>query len=779
MITIKEFTEYNPDNKTEEWANRLVSWFRKDWRPIVDKKMARDNMNILLSSYDDSDDRAMFKNPDKTGLSFIGLSVFEKYRNILISEKESAGVFVGLNCIDPAMVDAKRKRDKALLANRKVIEGVLSTLSAKIGDPGYKVKNSEFAGNVDMFDEMGLNDEDDENLNYFFNTFWKMLAEIVGEIPINYFIKYNRIQDKIPMFVNDILAKKAIALTTYVDQNSGAIIIDYLAPEQVFCIAGDRQDFKDAPAIGYEKLMTVGELIKHLGNEFNPEEDFRQFITGINAVYSQTYTGLKDNGGNYLYKNPQKDIRDCGWHEFMSYKLPLGYIEWKSIDATVFKKGNSVNGNLKMYRMKKQDEPIISEHYQKEVYNNEITYKAYYYPTSTQTQRLFKFGKLYHQTIEGGEDEYSNYSISAYKEVGPTAVSVINPYVKIIRKAWTKFEWMVRKSKPQGSTYNYEALVQIASNMIKSGDNATKVSALIEKFEEGINDIYTIPTINGNSTGGGGNPYFIKQNGLDRSAKDFLDVILWVNQKISDDLGLNNIREGGTPEANEGLKLTMESLQQSRHATAYISRMLMNVLNHSGGQALLMCQDIVKYKTSIPYKFLMNAVGENVCNLLSSTGFAFHRLGIFIESFNTIGERQKVIDFAERAFLQDQIDYAQLMLIKSIDFYKKAGFIFAYEQRRREKLKIEEQKQLHESNIQLENQKKANELEIIAAKGAQDIEKANVEGEWYYKAHKATADAQVVKKQMDIDAIDEKTMSKSAAEISKMREENNLLAQRP
>src|SRR5207244_865370 len=178
----------------------------------------------------------------------ISVAMMEKYRNILIAERDKAGVKVGLNSIDPTVVEADKKHDRDLLANRKTIEAAISTLNAKIGEPPFKVKKELFKGNIDQFDEIGLNDEEDEDLNYFFATFWRLLQEIKGELPLNHFFLHNKVAGNITKWCNDILAKKAIAGQVYLNQQSGAVDIKYLAPEQVRVIWGENQDFSDAQA---------------------------------------------------------------------------------------------------------------------------------------------------------------------------------------------------------------------------------------------------------------------------------------------------------------------------------------------------------------------------------------------------------------------------------------------------------------------------------------------------------------------------------------------------
>lgn len=782
MFVLKEYIERDPAKKDANWATKIIGDIREHWQTLVDPKTAKDNMDYLLSSQSMDHVKNMFKDKgENSNLRFARLAVVEKFRNILISERDKSGIYLGLQSIDPTVVDTERKKDIDLLRWRKAREAIISTLNAKIGEPGYKIDNSKFSGNIESFDDIGLNEEDDEELNYFFATHWRLLQEIRGEIPLNYFVKYNKLASNIGLWCNDILAKKAIASRVFVNQISGAITIDYLAPETVKLLIGRKKDFSDALAMGTEQNVSVQQLIRHLGSDFDATRDYQLLMTAVNNFYNTEYTGLTD-GSNYVLWDCSQGLeqdkrKNCTWNDFLQYKLSLGYIEWKSNDATAFKKGLSVNGNPTLLDIKYSTE-VESEHYEKETLENEVTYKAYFIPISGNTQRVFKFGKLWHQTVKGGEDEYSNFSICAYKEVGPPAIEVIKPYIDIIQQLWTKFEWMVRKAKPQGRTYNYEVLVQIATKMIKDGDNASKVSALMSQFEEGINDIYTIPTVGGNKiTGGGTNPFFDKKNGLDATAKEFLEGIATATEKLADDLGINSIREAYSPSPNDGYKLQMAALQQSRNATEYISSMLMRMLDHVGSQILLMCQDIIKYKTSTAYKFLVSAIGQDTVNALEQCEFSHHRMGLFIDTFNRDFERQEMKDATKQAYYNKEIDFAQMMLINSISNYKKAAEILAYEKRRQEKILQKQEQVKHENIMQQIAAKEKADMKLESLKGNLANKGKDITGQYLVKAAGVTADGGIKKKEMEIENTDGKIEAKSEADIKKEKEKGSILNQ--
>lgn len=353
------------------------------------------------------------------------------------------------------------------------------------------------------------------------------------------------------------------------------------------------------------------------------------------------------------------------------------------------------------------------------------------------------------------------------------------PMIIAIQKAWVKFEWIVQKSKPSGRSYNYDSLVQIANNMIKNGDNQTKIKQLLNMFEEGINDIYTIPTVGGERVGGGANPYFDKKNGLDASAKDFLDVIAWCHEKMSSDLGVNSIlaENNGSPSQPEGYKLQMQMLQQSRKATEYISTMLIDVFNHTGSQYLLFIQDIIKYKSSLPFKWLKTLVGEATMNGLSQTKFAHHRLGIFVDSFNRDYERAELLELAKAAYINKEIDLAQFLLVKKHASSSKALMILAYEKRRQEKLKIKNEEQMIRMKMEADDKNHQNKLAEIDAEGRIKLAETEMEVNGRIKEMELKTESDENRKKLDVENQRNKQDQKAENDKEKRRDQANLANQ--
>lgn len=789
MLNIPEYLEIDPKKKDIQWATKLVTWFRTYWNYLVAPAEAEKNMRIILSRYDLTNVMKMFKDPKKMGMEFLAICVMEKIRNILIGERVKAGISVNLNAIDPT-AESERNSDKELLEHRREIEQMISFMNSQIGMPAYKIADEEkrtgkkvYKGNVKMFDDLGLDETSGYQVSYFFKVWFKLLHEMRAQDVVNYFVEYNEVKDFVDKWCNDIMGKKCIAGQCYVNEQSGAIDFKYQAPEKIKLIPGKRADGKDAVCIGYEDSVTVSDVIKRMGNSFNWEVDMPLLLNAVNYTSRRQFTGIFD-GNSVVWgrKAMRSSESDCSFSDFLNFKVELGYIEWKTINADTYKMGVDWHGNLRYIPKPTSSETDHGQNsqYSKETWYTEVTYKSYFLATSSNTQKLFKWGPLYHQNIEGAEDEYSNFSIFFKKEAGPTIAEVAAPWVEIAQEAFTKFRWMVRKAKPKGRAYNYESLIKVATKMIAEGSNKARIETVIKMFEEGINEIFTIPEIDGQKVGGGVNPNYDLPNGLDPTAINFQKIIDWAVENIKSDLGINDIREAYSPKPNDGFKLQMSTLEQSRNATNYMSEMIDNILRQFAKYTLNAVQDIVRYKDTIPYNFLKRAIGNTAIeDIKELDGVSLHRYGIFVNSFATYMERQRVMQETNEAWQKGEIPYEVKMLIDSIDDYRKAAYIMAFEKMRAKK--EEDQKiQIAQNNaIQLEQLRHKNKMDEIVTEGNLEIRAQQVRGYYYYQSAIAQAQSRENINNAKIENKPSEINLKSQAHIEEKRAEKSLEDTKP
>jgi hypothetical protein len=768
MINLREFFEIDPSRKDLAWANKIVRELRLTMEPLVDAARVEENMQYLLAQQDMGPVKKMFKNPDNSNVNFGQLAVMEKVRNVITEELESEDLYVEVKAQDPTAINQK-DQDRKLLKNRKVIEGVVSELNQMIGLPPYSLKDeskSPFNGNVDEFDNMGLDDKSDEDVDFFFKFFHRLNHEVMAQEPINFFIKYNEVSELIPSWVNDMLAKYAIGCRVFVNDETGAIEWKYVAPETIKAIMGRRRDLKDAPALCIEQRVSVGEIVGLIGNEFNFEEDMQALLNAVNYANAREYTGVMTDEGA-MYWGDDENV--CTYNDFLKFYVDIGYIEWKSTDGSAIKyTDKNYHGNTSIMKVPVGGTPDPSSAYKRKVNAHQYTYKAFYLILSSTTQRLYKYGKLCFQLREGADDEYSSFSIIAYKREGRCPVEVAKPYIDMIEKNFKKFEWMVAKAKPPGRNYNYESLVKIAENMFPDANTSVGVLNVLEMFYDGVNEIYTLPEINGQPVGGGANVNQDIAHGLSKTVLEFKAIVDWAFSQIYEQLGIAPLRSAYTPEERDGYNLQIQALNGSKTATGYMRRTIYKVIFNSSKRTLLFTQDIIAFKdrSTIPYKFLMQGLGEQVMTALEGLGnIPFHRYGLFVEGFNMKMEKAQQKADIMLAFQNQQITYEQKMLLDSIVSPKMAAKVLSYMTKLAERRKMESDAAMSRGRMAEKQNELGLQMQRDKQAGLLDIQKEDVKGKYLVEVARIQQETELKKQDMKIQSDHQKIDNKADANI--------------
>ena len=770
MINLRDLQEYDPSKKSGkegyERAMKVVRYLRMCMKPIVDKKTAAKNKSYLFGIQDMGDVKKMFKEWEKSGVNFLQCAVMEKYRNVLIADQEDTGISFRLRSTD-ALATNEQQMDLELLQNRGWIEPTMTGLNKMIGLPPFSMMDQKdmFSGNVDEFDKMGLNPQNNQDLNYFFAYHYRLLHEMVGEEPINYFIKYNELDEMVPAWYNDALAVKCCCGRAYVNEITGAIDYRYLAPENVTAIAGIRRDYKDASALGFEQTMSIGDMIKLIGNEFDFQRDVSLLLQAVNKVGGTNFTGLLD-GKNLYFGTNSGSMMQCA--DFMLFNINVGYIEWKEINATTHNVWRSAkNGRLALRPVNYYE--AQNPKYARDCRYYETTYKAYYINTGLYEVPLFKYGPLSYQMISGAEDEYSNYSIFISQEYGKSAIDVAMPYIDPYEKAMKKLEYMIVRAKPPGRMWSYESMLTMAKGMFPGIPVEKAINNLMIRFNGMSDELYAIPTVNGNPVGGGGAMNYDLPHGLSQSVMQFRDLAQWYDQQIMDKIGISPLRAVYQPGDKDGLGLQQQANSYSEKATAYLPRMVNRMVKNIAIRTLSYTQDIIQFgdKQTLAYKFLLQALGDNTMDELEHLQkVSFHRYNIFVEGMASMAEKREADMYAGQALQKGEISYEQWLLVKSCSSPRKAIMVLAYEKKRLDRVRQEEQASAQQAAAQLEQMRHSNKMQEITLEGQLGNQRENTRGYWLAQSAQINGQMSIQKQSDKLSAEPQLLKQKEDAKIN-------------
>lgn len=727
--------EFNPAKKNADWADKTITELRVLWKDILNPEHVEKQRKLLAGKFVDPSVKEAFSQDNQNKVIFSPQKHLEKIRNILIGEIVNAGIDITVNAIDPLAAEQKHN-DKELLQNRSTVEETLTYLGSTINLPGYKM-GDEFDGNIEQFDTLGLDEQDANDINYFFQTHYKLKHEATLDSMLIAIIKFNRCIRDVPDLCNDMITCKTMAVRSYVDEINGTINTPYLDPVLIKAISGKKKDYSDAVCVGLEEKMTVRSFLSMVGSEFNHETDWQYILQAVNSANNFNYTQIVDNSNNILYGQGDKKVTTA---ELFSLYVDVGYIEWKSLNAKQYKfTDKSYRGNPRLYKLPYESKGKSTSAYTRKFVYDECTYKAYYLSMGANQQKVFKFGKLPYQYLEGAEDGRSSFSICIYKEAGPSITEIAEPHIRNMEHMLKKREYLIKKAKEDGIVVDIDSIYEIAMRL---SDENKKVEPMdvVEMMSDSPNKLFARSE---NNIGGSGVPLQRFVNGLSQAVSEFTLLYREFKDELKEELGFSPLRDAYAPQPREAVSLQMNSLNSSKVATQYLSNSLHYVYSDALLRVISYIQAIVKFKevNKMTYNYLVKLVGHEALIDIEKLGdCSLHRYGFSLEPFNRMYDRQELKMFAVQAFNSGQIDFAQLTIINAIDSPKKASLALEFFKRKSLKEQMQQEQQKAQIQQQSDQAKHQMKLEEIQTKGKMDIESAEVEGEHYHRAHTEAAE---------------------------------------
>lgn len=664
----------DPNKKDAKWCNLCVELIRRNWVQLKDSITMKENKEIIFSMQSMEKVKKMFKDKEflkNTDIEPLG--VWNKIVNIIVEEITKNPPRVELKANDATALSDKEE-DIRRLRMKAPHEKIVNAITSRIGEPPTIVNTDSFKTNIDEFYRMGLDPSDPEDIDFYAqNDFPRLKYEIAGQKIINIIMKLNRFDKELVRDgVLDILAGLCFCIQTYVDAVTGEIKYDRIYPEEAYGVWGDKRDGSDDVGKGWVKNLTVREWLGRVGNDFSFSKDWMQLLWAINYTNKTKFTGFIRYGNRYdCWEN--ENLMTAGTYNgaaesnLMDYSLAYtyevysGYTEWDSPEATGTYLARYDTGELIPTQIPfdtfLEQKGEIKEYYKESFYGWQM-YKSYFLPTSSTTQWIYGFGKLYYQQLEGAYDEYCKGTLMYYRLEGKSAAEISKPYIEFANLCYYRMKWVVYHSKPQKEQYIIEELIKVAKATQRMFPQTTQsavptvdtiLTQLINWKRENFIDLRSYPEIDG-KTIGQLPPQEGAKNGIDQLAIGLQAVEQWLEMQIAEKVGLNDMRLAQIQNAREGFKKGQQETEASLNSTSYVYRIIQLVKEHTALCTLNYSQDIVRFKDTIPYKWLLKQIGKDEFeNSAILKDFSSHRFGLTVEEYQSQMQRQKLMQAADMA----------------------------------------------------------------------------------------------------------------------------------
>jgi len=530
---------------------------------------------------------------------------------------------------------------------------------------------------LDLFNgEAGLLPDSQEELDLHMQLNYKQAVEIAEEQALNVLMTGNRYELIKKRFYYDLTVLGIGAVKTSFNTSEG-VTIDYVDPANLVYSHTDSPYFEDIYYVGEVKTIPINELVKqfpHLSSE-DLEEISKKGRTGSNK---------------YENKRHHEDNND-------NNKVDILYFNYKTYMSEVYKLKESASGGEKAIEKDDSFNPEDNENFSKESRKIECLYDG---ALVLGTKKLLKWEMA--KNMMRPKSDFTkvkmNYAITAprmYEGRIDSLVKRITGFADMIQLTHLKLQQVMSRMVPDGVYLDADGLAEID---LGNGTNYSPQEALNMFFQTGsvIGRSFTsegdqnpgkVPIQEITSGSGGG-----KLQALIGNYNYYL-------QMIRDVTGLNEARDGSTPDPKALVGVQKMAAANSNTATRHILQSGLFLTSEVCECLSLRISDIIEYSPARD-AFVHSIGAHNVATLTEMSELHLYDFGIFIELTPDEEEKAMLENNIQVALGQQNIELEDAIDLREIKNIKLANQLLKI----RRKKKNKRDQQVQQENMQAQAQ---------------------------------------------------------------------------
>ena len=523
--------------------------------------------------------------------------------------------------------------------------------------------------------------ENEEELALHMQLTYKQSVEIAEEQAITTLMKGNDYDLISKRFYRDLTVLGIGAVKTSFNTSQGATI-EYVDPADLVYSYTESPYFDDIYYVGEIKTIPINELAKQFPHL--EQSDLEEIISS-RSLYT-----------NNSYKNASS------YDEFDNNKVQVLYYNYKTYMNEVYKVKETATGADKAIEKDDTFNPPedMEGGFSKLERAIEVLYEG---AMVVGTNKLLKWEMA--KNMMRPKSDYTkvkmNYSVVAprmYKGNIDSLVKRITGFADMIQLTHLKLQQVMSRMIPDGVYLDADGLAEID---LGNGTNYNPQEALNMFFQTGsvIGRSFTqdgdmnpgkVP-IQEITSGSGGN----KIQALIGNYNYYL-------QMIRDVTGLNEARDGSTPDSNALVGVQKIAAANSNVATRHILNSGLFLTAQVAEQLSLRISDIIEYSPT-KNAFIQAIGAHNVATLYELTQLHLYDFGIFIELSPDEEEKARLENNIQVALSQQTIDLEDAIDVREVKSVKLANQLLKI----RRKKKIDRDQKLKERNIKVQAQANA------------------------------------------------------------------------
>ena len=575
---------------------------------------------------------------------------------------------------DPAGVKKRTEYMDAILADMRTKELTDFTEEA-------------FGVNLKSFDEAELPENEDE-LALHMQLEYKQAVEIAEEQAINLLFDGNRYELIKKQFYYDLTVLGIGAVKTDFNTSEG-VKIKYVDPANLVYSYTESPYFEDIYYVGEAKVIPINELMKEFPHL--TQEDLEEIASTATQNLGEYNRGTNSNND---YDNNQVTVLYFNYKTYMNqvYKVK----ETGSGGDKAIERDDTFEGP--------QGEDANFSRLQRSV---EVLYEG---AKIVGLEKLLKWELS--KNMMRPKSDYTkvkmNYSIVAprmYNGNIESLVSRITGFADMIQLTHLKLQQVMSRMVPDGVYLDADGLAEVD---LGNGTNYNAQEALNMFFQTG-SVIGRSMTADGDQNPGRVPIQELQSGNGGGKMQSLIGTYNYYLQMIRDTTGLNEARDGSTPDKNALVGVQKLAAANSNTATRHILQAGLFLTAETAEALSLRISDVLEYS---PTKdaFIQALGAHNVATLEEMSELHLYDFGIFIELAPDEEEKAMLENNIQVALSQGNIDLEDAIDLREIRNVKLANQMLKV---RRSK-KLARDQQMQQQNIQAQAQANAQAQQVAA-----------------------------------------------------------------
>ena len=525
---------------------------------------------------------------------------------------------------------------------------------------------------------------DPEELDLYMQLNYKQSVEIAEEELINNVLDYNKYSETKKRLAYDLTVLGIGAVKTSFNLSEG-ITIDYVDPANIIYSATDDPNFEDIYYVGEIKSLSLSE-IKRL----------YPALTNSELEVIQKYPGRQ----NYARSDWQVQS-DPELHQVL-------FFEYKTYQDQVFKIKKTEQGLEKTLEKEDTFNPPPSDNFERVSRSIEVLYTGAKILGMGDTMLEWKLAENMTRPLGDTTKVNMNYCISAprmYQGRIESLVSRTISFADMIQLTHLKLQQVLQRMVPDGVYLDVDGLAEVD---LGNGTNYNPAEALNMYFQTGT-IVGRSLTQDGEMNRGKVPIQELQSSSGISKIQAMIQTYQYYLQMIRDVTGLNEARDGSTPDKNALVGLQKLAAANSNTATRHILQSLMYLSIRTCENISLRASDMLQFP--LTKQALMSSINSfNTATLVEMEDLHMHDFGIFLELEPEEEEKANLEKSIQIALQTKSIGLADAIDIRQIQNIKLANELL----KSRQKKKAEQEQAVQMQNIQAQAQANAESAEKAA-----------------------------------------------------------------